>query len=154
MATTVSTISKGTPISSALLLEHATAINDMHAEVFGRTSGVTISNDDNNTGSSFRVTEMQVHARKVKLSIPSTAANQPIVKTINFIPAFAAPPIVTATSVVGLDTDRVGLSASVSVSTISSTSANITVSFPQAVSSTVNLSVNVIALGIAPPPAK
>lgn len=147
MASQVSTITPGTPISSDVLGEHAQAINAMYSEVFGRTASVTIERD--RSSSNVRVTELQAFAKKVDLTVSNLAANTAFSVQVSF-PAFAAPPIAVATKAIGAETDRVALSADVSVLAVTNQSVRIAVSFPQPVSAAVSLSVNLIALGVAP----
>jgi hypothetical protein len=85
----------------------------------------------------------------VDFTVSNLAANTAASIQVSF-PAFAAPPIAVATKVIGAETDKVALSADVSIIAVTNQSAKIAVSFPQSIAAAVSLSVNFIALGVAP----
>lgn len=144
----VRTISRGTPISTEVLGDHANAINTLYDDIAGHTTGVVINRPDVSQVSS-RIMDAQVWAQQKLLATQSkVTANSPITWSVSFNPAFADVPVVTTGLIVHAESPSMAKRGIVTVSSVSAAGVEGTVVFPED-GSNVKVSVDLIAVGLS-----
>lgn len=144
----VRTISRGTPISTEVLGDHANAINALYDDIAGHTTGVVINRPDASQVSS-RIMDAQVWAQQKLLATQSkVTANAPVAWSVAFSPAFADVPVVTTGLVVHAESPSMAKRGIVAVSSVSAAGAEGTVTFPED-GSNVKVSIDIIAIGLS-----
>jgi len=123
----VRTISRGIPVSTETLGDHASAINDLYDDIAGHTTGVLIQRPEAQLVSK-RVMDAQFWAEQTGGKVTAlTAYNW----SVTFNPAFADIPVVTTGLVIGTGSPTMAARGIVSISSISANGASGTVVFPE-----------------------
>lgn len=146
----VRTITQGTPISSEVLQEHASAINEIHEQVFSQSAGVSVVYKGI-AETPVRVTQGQFYGEVLSVMSNATASTAtPKTWSVAFNPAFADIPAVTATLIIPTEAagSQAAQQASVKITSISKSNVSGVVVFPKE-GENVTLQLSVIAIGAA-----